>query len=240
MSTTRGPEGRFLDMQAGDLAGIDPRRTALLVVDMQYFDAHPDYGMGADAKQSAELWEKYYAPYFQRVAEFLPEMRELIDRARQVGCQIVFTAVQSQAVDGRDIGAMHRRFKLHASPNSREAEILDELAPRENDIVLTKTCGSIFNQGEIHKLFNNMGIESLVVCGVMTNYCVESAVRDACDHNYNVILAGNLCASISQEWHEFALKVIATSFAAVVGSDEVLHELTGDDLWKPTGVGAHA
>jgi len=71
-------------------------------------------------------------------------------------------------------------------------------------------------------VLRNLGITALIVCGVRTQSCVETTVRDAADRGYDVILVPQGCAAIRQEFHERALEVLAGVFCHVRDADRVL------------------
>lgn len=69
-----------------------------------------------------------------------------------------------------------------------DAQMIDAIAPDDDEIVLPKTSSSVFNSTNIHYLLRNMSVTHLVLCGCVTDQCVEHAVRDACDLGYYVTL----------------------------------------------------
>jgi nicotinamidase-related amidase len=96
------------------------------------------------------------------------------------------------------------------------------LKPLENEIVLPKTASGVFNSTAVDQILRNLGIENLVVTGVVTNNCVENAVRDACDRGYAVILVEDGCAAVTEELHLAALRAMRDHFAKVKSTAEVL------------------
>ena len=124
--------------------------------------------------------------------------------------------------DGRDRGRIHKDHAILCPPGSREATILDEIAPTGDEIIFSKTTGSVFNSTPIHHVLSNMGVRNLVMCGVMTSGCVESAARDAADFGYGVIVASDACASWTEELHCASLRVMHGVFARIQTTAEVL------------------
>src|SRR5205085_6742587 len=112
-----------------------------------------------------------------------------------------------------------------AQIGSREAAVLDEIAPQGDEIVLHKTAGGVFSSTEIDYLLHNLGIETLIITGVVTNGCVETAVRDAADRSYKVILVPDACAAFSQELHDNALMSVGDKICKLRESEELLAEL---------------
>jgi nicotinamidase-related amidase len=211
----------FSSLPDFDLA---PERTAFVIVDMQYLDAHRDYGMGAEAKKQGT--EAKYAYYFSRIEDVvLPNIQKLQQVCRQRGIEVIFLRIASLVKDCRDVSPVHKRLKLFAPAGSREAEILDEIAPLDNELVITKGCSGVFNGTNFDQILANMGIKNLIFAGVVTNYCVETSVRDAGDRDYNVILLDDGCAALSPDHHRLALEVLDDCYCQVMTTDGVIRLL---------------
>ena len=203
---------------------IIPERTALLVIDLQYLDAHPDYGMGAEAKRTGV--EDKYAYYFKQLREVtVPNVKRLLATCRSKGIECIFPHIASLVDDCRDVSLEHKRINLLAPAGSREAEMLDEIKPLANEIVLPKGASGVFNATAIDQILRNLGIDTLLITGVVTNYCVETAVRDAGDRSYNVVLVEDSCAAMSEAHHRFALEILDNVYCRVRTTDEVIGEI---------------
>jgi nicotinamidase-related amidase len=198
---------------------IEAATTALLIIDMQYLDAHRDYGMGATIKAAGKVDE--WEPYFAAVDEIVPRIRSLQGAFRAAGMEVIHVATVALTQNGRDISRAHKRLGLFARPGSREADVLDELKPVGDEIVIRKTANGVFNATAIDQVLKNLGIQTLVVVGVGTNDCVETAVRDASDRGYDVLLVGDACATRVRAQHEFALTVLNGIYCRVVDTATV-------------------
>ncbi|MFO1058817.1 MAG: isochorismatase family cysteine hydrolase [Dongiaceae bacterium] len=205
---------------------IVPKRTALLVIDMQYLDAHRDYGMGADAKKQGVTAKYDY--YFKQLDEVvIPNTQRLLAASRAAGIEPVYPRIASLVKDCREVSLEHKRINLMAPAGSRESEILDEVKPLPNELVISKGASGVFNSTAIDQLLRNLGIDTLIMTGVVTNYCVETAVRDAGDRGYNVILVSDACAAMSEEHQRLALEILNGVYCVVRSTDEVIHEIQG-------------
>jgi len=203
---------------------IVPMRSALLVIDMQYLDAHPDYGMGAEAKRTGVTAKYDY--YFRQLREVtIPNTQRLLAACRQTGIECIFPRIGSLVKDCREVSLEHKRINLLAPDGSREKDVLDEIAPLDNEIVLTKGASGVFNATAIDQILRNLGIDTLLMTGVVTNYCVETAVRDAGDRGYNVVMIEDACAAMSEAHHRFACEILDGIYCKVKTTDEVLAEL---------------
>lgn len=203
---------------------IEPRQSALLIIDMQYLDAHRDYGRGLQARERGLLPQYEY--YFRQIETVVtPNIRRLLDAARSIGIDPIFPRIASLVQDCRDVSREHKRINLMAAAGSRESEILEELKPRENEIVISKGASGIFNSTAIDQILRNLGKDTLIITGVVTNYCVETAVRDAADRGYNVVLVSDACAAKSEEHQRLALEVMGGVYCLVKTTEELLQEL---------------
>jgi ureidoacrylate peracid hydrolase len=105
---------------------LDPKRTALVIIDMQYLDAHRDHGMGADAKKMG-ITAKYDYYFGQLDNVVIPNTQRLLSACRKAGVQVIYPRIASLVKDCRDVSLEHKRINLMAPANSRESEILDGL-----------------------------------------------------------------------------------------------------------------
>jgi nicotinamidase-related amidase len=161
----------------------------------------------------------------RRMELIVPNIRRLQDACRAWGVEVVFTRIRSMTADGRDRSLAHKELGHMFGPGSKEAEILAELAPLGDELIFDKTTGSVFNSTTIHYVLQNIGIRNLIMVGVMTGGCVESAARDAKDLGYRVLVVDDACGTWTHEMHEFSLRVLNEVFAKIKTVDEVLAAL---------------
>lgn len=197
-----------------------PATTALMVIDMQCYFVNPDYGLAAKLKARGQ--EESLAYFFAQLPKVIKNIGRLLEFFRQVESEIIFVRIQALTQDCREIGLVHKRLGTRIPLGSKEGEIIPELAPRESEIVISKTTTSLFNSSHADRVLRNLGIKTLVMTGVNTHACVESAVRDASDLGYEVIIVKDGCAAFSQERHDNSLLVMQDAFAKVVSTDELL------------------
>lgn len=202
--------------------GLKRDNTALLIVDMQYLDAHKDYGIFLKAPNKGEGILDYYR---DRLDIIVPNIARLQSAFRQKEMEVIQTKIASLTLDGRERSKGHKDKGIFAPKGSKDAEILEELKPLENEIVLPKTASGVFNATAIDQILRNLGIENLVITGVVTNNCVENAVRDACDRGFGVIVVEDGCAAITEEIHLAAIRAMKDHFAKVKSTEEVIQLL---------------
>lgn len=223
--------------------GVDPRKTALIVVDMQYYDAHPDYGLGRIIKERYPELAAYYLPRLKDVA--IPNCIKLVDFFRRHGLRVFFACFGATLPDGSDALPLRklrdeeikRETGVHSafSVGSFEQQTLDELKPRPGEMVVNKTTRNALSGTGLDHTLRMMGIDSVVVVGALSNACVESTGRGASDLGYKTILVDDASATVDQASHEAAMKAFAWIFGKVMDTDELIAHLS-----KKLGVAAVA
>lgn len=204
---------------------IRTHRTALLCIDMQYLDAAPGHGVFADVEASGVPGEAQEY-YFDRLKyTVLPNVRKLQDAFRAHNLEIIHTRIQSLTKDGRDRGAAHKRLGLHAAPGSKEAQFLDEVAPRDDEIIIDKTASGVFNASNIAYVLRNLGVTGLFITGVYSNECVSTAIRDACDRGFYVTLISDGCATVTPELQKATITTMKDRYARVLNTAEAIREI---------------
>lgn len=172
---------------------VVPEQTALLVIDLQ--------------KGILSEWTKVNRPFFYRSAFeiVLPNVKRLLCAARRSRIEVVYTVIQSLTKDGRDRSLDYKISGFHFQPGSEGAHVLDEIAPRDDELVLCKTSSSLFNSTNFAYLMRNMGKDTLVIVGVQTDQCVDHTVRDGADLGFRMICVTDASTTDSQERHLNAL-----------------------------------
>ncbi|MPT48528.1 MAG: cysteine hydrolase [Sphingobium sp.] len=201
----------------------DAGSTALLVVDVQYEVAGYGYGDLADYDRDSLPDEKRY--YMDRIEQvMLPNIRALQDAFRAKGAEVIFTTVENLTDDGRDRSLDYKVSGINVARGSKEAQVLEEIAPQGDEIRLPKTTSSVFNSTIIEYLLRNLGITRLVIVGLLTDQCVISAVRDACDKGFLVVVPEDACATYTPERHEWALE-LTKGYCRVTNTPALLDEM---------------
>ena len=200
---------------------VESRRTALVVIDLTYQQASRDHGLCKRIRDDGFGDDLAY--YLERIEQtVVPNVARLAQAFRRVGAPVVYTRCASLRGDGSDQTWRHRSFGLVCTLDSKDAEILGEIAPQDGDIVLNKTGSSVFNSTNAEHLLRNLGITTLVVTGIFTNSCVEGTTRDAGDLDFRVLLAEDACAAMSARGHRNALEYLDANFCHVKPTAEIL------------------
>jgi ureidoacrylate peracid hydrolase len=182
---------------------VIPAQTALLLIDVQNYTMED----GGEYKGlDAETVQRKYGHFFHEMrSRAIPNMQILLKICRRAGIEVIYTVIASLTADGRDLSLDYKISRLFCPKGSRDAAVLDELAPERDEIVLTKTSSSVFISTNLHYILGNLGVKQVIIAGALTDQCVDSAVRDACDLGYLVTLATDACATQSQVRHETSL-----------------------------------
>jgi nicotinamidase-related amidase len=178
---------------------------ALLTIDLQYLDAHPSGWMGRLARLRGGADQLRHR--WQAIDAILPNVRRLQDAFRAAGEEVMHARVRYRTRAGRDAGKAYMPDPA-TEPIPRETrddEFLEQVAPLMDEIIFDKTSSSVFNSTAIDSVLRRMGIEHLVITGIVTDGCVELSARDAADKGYDVTLVSDGCAASTPEAHDDAL-----------------------------------
>lgn len=196
-----GPANRALSREVE----VEPESTALLFVDVQKYNCTWEGGEYAhlDAAQKQER----YGYFFRRLRDTaLPSMIALQRACRRGRIEVMYTVIESMTGDGRDRSLDYKISGFNVPKGSPDAKVVDELAPESDEMVFPKTSSSVFISTNIDYVLRNLGIRYLIIAGCLTDQCVDSAVRDACDLGYLVTVPVDACATLSAERHEWSLR----------------------------------
>src|ERR1700722_8246027 len=207
---------------------IDPDRTALIIIDMQRDFLEPR-GFGASLGNDLAQLTRCIAP-----------CKALLAGARKHGVLVIHTreghrpdmadAPRAKVERGSpskrigDAGPMGR-ILIRGEPGH---DIVRELYPQPGEPVIDKPGKGAFYATDLHTILANRGIESLIVCGVTTEVCVHTTVREANDRGFRCIVPADCCGSYFPEFHEVGLRMIAAQggiFGWVSDSNRILRAL---------------
>ncbi|MEM7467233.1 MAG: isochorismatase family cysteine hydrolase [Pseudomonadota bacterium] len=192
------------------------KKTAVLVVDVQRLETQPSY-----------VADK---PYFaERVNQLvLPNIKSILNSARNTGAEVIYTVIESLTADGRDRSLDHKLSDVHVPKGSVLGEVIEDVAPINDEIVLKKTSSGVFNSTNLDYVLRNLGVENLIVVGLLTDQCVDMAVRDGADRGYYVLCVTDACATHSAERHTAALNAFS-GYCELLASNEVGPRLATDN-----------
>jgi ureidoacrylate peracid hydrolase len=203
---------------------IEPDKSAFLVIDVQNYNCRR--GGACYGELSEAAFQETYGPFFDRLhASVVPNIARVAQGCRAGGVEVLYTVIESLTRDGRDRSLDYKISGFNVPRGSWDAQVIEEIAPVGDEIVLPKTSSSVFISTNIHYILGNLGVRYLVIAGLLTDQCVDSAVRDACDLGYLVTVVTDACATLTQERHDWSLRN-ARGYARQVTTDQLMAELT--------------
>lgn len=196
---------------------VQPKSTALLIVDMVNDLVHPD---GKAAKVANRPLE--------HVEEVLPNIERLLDLARQAGAMIVHIqhTTLEHGVGGSgpwlDVRSRATYGLLEfCVAGTWGQQVIDRLEPKPGEAVVQKHRYSGFVGTNLDLVLRAANRQTVIVSGVSTNVCVEATARDALSHDYYTILPGDACASWSRHLHDASLETAGHRYATVCVVDDL-------------------
>lgn len=197
---------------------FDPKSTALLIIDMQNF-----YMVSG---------QMAYCP---GVEPIVPVINQLAGTMRRFGSKVIWLRNITNPGAFKSWPVHYERMKPdRIETRKRELakggdgfRLWHGLDVRDDDLKINKTRYSAFIPGasNIEKILGEHGIETLVMCGIVTNVCVESTARDAMMLNYRVLIVDDACAAASPEIHAHSLNTFYLNFGDVQTSDDLASNL---------------
>lgn len=187
---------------------LDFARTALVIIDMQRDFLEPG-GFGETLGNDVSQLSRAVKP----VAAVLAAAREnglLVIHTREGHLPDLSDAPPAKVERGApslrigDPGPMGRILIRGEAGH----DIVPALYPRENEVVIDKPGKGAFYATELGAVLNRHGIENLIVCGVTTEVCVHTTIREGNDRGYRCVALGDGCASYFPEFHDMGLKMI--------------------------------
>lgn len=201
---------------------FDPKRTCLLLIDTQNHVWNPEVAAR----------HPYFDDQLRRVV--MPNLQRLLAAFRAAGGEVLYTVMENLTDDGRDRSLDYKLSKFFIAKGSWEAKVLDQLAPVGDEIVIPKTSSGVFNSTNIEYLLRNIGIDTLVVTGFLTDQCCDHTLRDAADRGFYPVCVSDACATHTEARHDNALKAFG-GYCRTMTTDAIVAELAS--LPQPGGAG---
>lgn len=184
-------------------------RPAVLVIDVTYNFA------GDRSEPILESVKRYPHSCGEVAWRSIAAMKRLIEKARDNGCPIFYTAPAVRKSD-LDAGRWANKTSRSRDTGERGHEIVDEIAPAPGDTVVRKAKPSAFFGTPLTSLLVALKVDSLLVCGGTTSGCVRASVIDAFSYNYAVALVEEANFDRSQLVHQVNLFDMQAKYAEVV------------------------
>ena len=210
----------YADAEPPDDIILKKDHTALLVIDIQNTYLEPD-----EDPVEAARWQ----PFYTRMSDIvIPNNKRLIGWARSEGIEVIFARIACQKTNGRDRSLSQKKpgFNYLLLPkDSEDSQIVSELNPLNDEIVITKTTDSALTGTNLRLILHNMGIKDVIVSGIFTDQCVSSTVRSLADESFGVLVVHDACAAATMKLHEKELEIINMIYCHVVSCGDLEHFL---------------
>lgn len=197
---------------------VDPSRCALMIIDIQ----NDNVGRkGRLAECGVDI---------SGFRELIPSLKLLIATARDASVPVIFTRNTLTANHRGESAAQLRHLSKsrhltnldeYVLEGSWGNSVLDELDPHPDDVQIVKYRSSAFHGTNLDLVLRGMGITSVIVCGIVTEGCVESTVRDLIGYGYYAVVVQDAVGSSRSELHDAAMTVMAARYD-VVASDIIV------------------
>ncbi|MBU5255870.1 cysteine hydrolase family protein [Tissierella praeacuta] len=211
------------DNEIGEIV-IEPKKTALLIVDMQKVFVTRPFAENLNETELVNL--KRWEPFYDKIEEVvIPNNKKILERFRSKGMEVIFAKIQCHKKNGSDRSLVQKATgfnELLLPIGSEEGEIISELAPIDDEIVITKTTDSAITGSNLRLILQNMGIDTVVVTGVFTDQCVSGTVRSLADESFNVWLIEDACMAATERIQQNELEILNNIYCHVINTDELL------------------
>jgi biuret amidohydrolase len=207
---------------------VDLARSALVIIDMQRDFLEPG-GFGEALGNDV-----------RRLSAAIKPCQAVLERFRRRGLPVIHTreghrpdlsdappAKVERGAPGKRIGDPGPMGRILVRGEAGH-DIVPELYPRPGEPIIDKPGKGSFHATDLHAILQNLTVETLIVCGVTTEVCVHTTVREANDRGYRCLVVGDACASYFPEFHEVGLRMIEAQggiFGWVTDSTRLLSAL---------------
>ena len=196
-------------------------RCALLVIDMQNDFVREDAIM--EVKQAKHQ---------------LPAIKKLIDTCRKLDVPVIYTVHETDSTfNPLEIATFPHLIDAGMRAGTEGIEVVSELKPADGEYVLSKRRYSAFYQTDLEIVLRNihkqkkeqnvLPVDTLIICGTVTNICCESTARDAYFRDYKVIFGSDVCSALNKEAHDATLANMEL-FGQVLDCEEIIAKLEVD------------
>jgi len=219
----------YQDAPAPEDIVLKANDTALLVIDVQntYMDEPQDPAEG-----------RRWAPFLRRMREIvIPNIQSLMQTCRNRGVEVMFARIACLKDNGRDRSLSQKKpgwNYLLMPKGSVESQLVPELEPVGDEIVVCKTTDSALTGTNLRLILHNMDIKNVIVVGIFTDQCISSTVRSLADESFDVVVVDDCCAAGTDELHEKELEIINMIYCQVASLHEVVGFITAQGPDQPT------
>lgn len=187
---------------------LEKKRTALVVIDLQKGIVAPG---------------RTLAPHSSEVV--VTNAAKLAEAFRKAGMPVFLVHVVSSPAERLSPIADEQGWRSSGPPPPDASDFVPELTPKEGDITVTKRQWGAFYGTELELQLRRRGVQTIVLCGVSTNYGVESTARFAYEYGFQQVFAEDAMASGSMDMHNASINYVLKRIGRVRKTEEILQAL---------------
>jgi nicotinamidase-related amidase len=194
---------------------VVPDRCVLLVIDMQDEFVKPH-------------WTPDWVPEATRQ---VPKIKRLLEHCREKQIPVIFTVYSKthnyldRPKTGSAMPGRYSELVIDRSSFYVEGSVWHELAPNEDEIVIHKPSYGAFYDTPLETILKNLGKDTVIICGTLTNYCCGLTARQAYERSFKVVFGSDVTSTDDPDMQEPELKVLRKGFALVASADEIIKML---------------
>ncbi len=195
---------------------IVPNKCALLVIDMQDEFVKPH-------------WSPDWVPEATRQ---VPRIKRLIEHCRSKNIPVIYTVYSKthnyldRPKTGPFMPGRYSELKIDRSSFFIAGQVWHEIAPQKDEIVIKKSSYGAFYDTPLETILKNMGKDTVIICGTITNYCCGATARQAYERSFKVIFGSDVSSTDVPEMQEPELKVLRKGYAKVSTAEEIIKALS--------------
>ncbi|MFX0006612.1 MAG: cysteine hydrolase family protein [Candidatus Hermodarchaeota archaeon] len=224
---------QYLKIRRALQPAIIPNESALIIIDMQNYQVKETSPIIEWAEKTVPGLFDYFVKQIDEVVN--PNINRLVEFFRANKIPIFYTKFASFRNDRTDYSNNIRAINemsenmigkyIFPSVQDPLADIIPELKPEENDIIVIKTTNGTFSSTDLEHQLRNIGMNTAIIVGVVSHICVENTARIAFDLGFNVYLVDDACAGWSPTLHNAALRGMELFFVSIISTEELLRSL---------------
>lgn len=196
---------------------VEPKSSAVIVIDMQNDYCHPSGVLGQKGLNMAPI------------IELAPKLSAFLDVARSAGVPVIHVRTVHNFYTNSEVWNSRPLSSDVCKPNSWGAEFY-EVAPKEGEVVITKHRYNAFHHTPLESVLRALNIKNLLFTGVNTNVCVDTTARDGFMRDFYSTIISDMTETLTPGVKESTFRTFQDFFGMVVTAEEV------SNIWSNAGL----
>ncbi|MFX1380689.1 MAG: cysteine hydrolase family protein [Promethearchaeota archaeon] len=221
---------QYLKIKRAMAPAVNPKESALIIIDMQNYQVKETSPIVEWAENSVPGLYQYFIDQIKDVVN--PNIIQIVEFFRANKIPIFYTKFACYRNDRKDYSnnirvineLSEKMIGKYIFPSVQDplANIIPELKPEEEDIIIIKTTNGTFSSTDLEHQLRNLNVNTVIIVGVVSHICVENTARIAFDLGFNVFLVGDACAGWSPSLHSAALRGMELFFVNIISTKKLL------------------